>query len=144
MELPSGKLIGMIRVEKRQGDTLEGTGLLGFSLVQTESTDGGQTWGEMRPLGFHSAPPHLLRHSSGLLILSYGYRQAPFGQRIAFSRDNGNTWAHDWIIRNDGLDGDLGYPATVELPDGSLFTAYYQRVPGDTLCSLLWSHWQLP
>ena len=38
----------------------------------------------------------------------------------------------------DGPDGDLGYPATVELSDGSLFTVYYQKVVGYGKCSLLW------
>ena len=63
---------------------------------------------------------------------------------MALSRDDGATWDHDWIIRDDGPDGDLGYPASVELDDGSLFTVYYQKVPGDAKCSLLCSRWTLP
>ena len=97
-----------------------------------------------RPLGFHGSPPHLLRHSAGALVLTYGYRQAPYGQRVALSRDDGATWERDWIIRDDGPDGDLGYPSTVELADGSLFTVCYQKVSGDRKCSLLWSRWQPP
>ncbi len=111
--------------------------------MQTESTDGGYTWTTARPLGFHGSPPHLLRHSSGVLILTYGYRQEPFGQRAALSYDNGTTWTHDYIIRDDGPDGDLGYPSTVEMADGTLFTLCYQKVPGDKKCSLLWSKWEL-
>lgn len=86
----------------------------------------------------------MLRHSSGTLILTYGYRLAPYGQRVAFSTDDGASWDHDWIIRDDGPDTDLGYPSTVEMADGSLFTLYYQKVPGDRKCSLLWSRWQMP
>jgi hypothetical protein len=97
-----------------------------------------------RSLGFHGSPPHLLRHSSGALLLTYGYRQAPFGQRVAISRNEGATWDPDWIIRDDGPDWDLGYPSTVELADGRLFTVYYQKYPGDKACSLLWSRWRLP
>ena len=41
------------------------------------------------------------------------------------------------------VDGDLGYPATVELSDGSLFTVYYQRVPGDRQDSILYTRWEL-
>ena len=41
-------------------------------------------------------------------------------------------------------DGDLGYPATVELGDGSLFTVYYQKAAPGEKCSLLWSRWKLP
>ena len=46
--------------------------------------------------------------------------------------------------RDDAPDWDLGYPSTVELGDGSLFTVYYQRDAPDEHCSLLWSRWQLP
>ncbi len=142
VELPSGRLLGMIRIEDHSGQALKG--IPHFSMLQTASDDGGQTWTQARPLGFHGSPPHLLRHSSGVLLLTYGYRQAPFGQRVAFSRDEGATWEHDWIIRADGPDGDLGYPSTVELDGGVLFTACYQKVPGDKKCSLLWSRWRLP
>ncbi len=45
-----------------------------------------------------------------------------FAGRVAFSRDDGATWQNDWILRDDGPDADSGYPATVELTDGSLFS----------------------
>jgi sialidase-1 len=150
VELPSGRLIGMIRVQDwaPQGwmgpPPFERLGLVIFSMMQTESTDGGHTWSVPKPLGFHGSPPHLLRHSSGVLILTYGYRLPPFGQRVAVSRDDGATWEHDWTIRDDGPDLDLGYPSTVEMADSSLFTVYYQKVKGGEKCSLLWSRWRLP
>jgi len=144
VELPSGRLIGMIRIENHAGKDLAAAGIPSFSLMQTESDDGGRTWTPARPLGFHGSPPHLLRHSSGVLVLTYGYRQPPFGQRVAFSRDDGATWEHDGIIRDDGPDGDLGYPSTVELADGRLFTVCYQKAAAGEKCSLLWSRWSLP
>ncbi len=144
VELPSGRLLGAIRIENHSGKELAPSGVPTFSIMLTDSDDGGRTWSPARPLGFHGSPPHLLRHSSGVLLLTYGYRQAPYGQRVAFSHDDGATWDHDWIIRDDGPDGDLGYPSTVELADGSLFTACYQKAPGDHRCSLLWSRWQMP
>ena len=144
VELPTGCLLGLIRIEDHGGERLAASGIPSFSLMQTESTDGGFTWTTARPLGFHGSPPHLLRHSSGKLIATYGYRQALYGQRAAFSNDDGATWEHDWVIRDDGPDGDLGYPSTVELADGALFTVCYQKVAGDAKCSLLWSRWMLP
>jgi len=144
VELPSGRLVGAIRIQDHSGKTLAASGIPSFSIMVTDSTDGGRTWSQARPLGFHGSPPHLLRHSSGVLVLSYGYRQAPFGQRMALSRDDGETWDHDWILRDDGPDGDLGYPSTVELDDGSLFTVCYQKAAAGEKCSLLWSRWQLP
>lgn len=145
LELPSGKLIGAIRLENGAGDNGDVTkaGLLHFSTLLTESTDGGRTWQTPRSLGYGS-PPHLLRHSTGALILTYGYRKADVGQRVGISHDEGQTWAWDWIIRNDAPDWDLGYPSTVELADGTLFSVYYQKFAAGEPCSLLWSRWRLP
>lgn len=144
VELPSRRLLGIIRIQDHGDKPLTGSGIPTFSLMQTESDDGGCTWTTARPLGFHGSPPHLLRHSSGTLILTYGYRKAPYGQRVAFSYDNGETWDHDWIIRDDGPDRDIGYPSTVELTDGSLYTVCYQKVAAGEQCALLWSRWTLP
>jgi sialidase-1 len=144
VELPDGRVVGMIRIENAPGSRLEEHGLVDFSLMQTESEDGGCTWSLPRALGFHGSPPHLLRHTSGTLVCVYGYRQPGYGQRVMLSQDNGATWDWDWIIRDDAPDWDLGYPASVELEDGSLLTVYYQKVTGDAKYSLLWSRWRLP
>jgi hypothetical protein len=144
VEMPDGRLIGMIRIEGGGTNSLSTAGLEEFSLMQTNSEDGGSTWSMPKPLGFHGSPPHLLRHSTGVLVCVYGHRQPGYGQRAMLSRDSGVTWEPDWIIREDGPDGDLGYPASEELVDGSVFTVYYQKVPGDKKCSLLWSRWVLP
>ncbi len=146
VELPDGRLVGLIRFQNHSdAPKVEEMGLVHFSMMQTESEDGGRTWSTARPLGFHGSPPHLLRHSSGTLICTYGYRLKPFGQRVALSTDGGQSWEHDWILRDDGPDHDLGYPCTVELPGGDLFTVYYQK-PETTAdkCALLWSRWRLP
>lgn len=144
VELPSGKLLGMIRVSGGDFETLSDAGVLKFSMAQSESTDGGLTWTTAKPLNFPGSPPHLMRHSSGRLVLTYGFRLVPYGQRVAISDDDGATWDHDWTLRDDGPDWDLGYPSTVELADGRLFTVCYQKAVGDAKCSLLWSRWQLP
>ncbi len=144
VELPSGRLIGIIRIQSHAGAELTESGIPTFSMMQTESDDGGKSWTAARPLGFHGSPPHLMRHSSGVLVLTYGYRQAPFGQRVAFSHDDGGSWDHDWILRDDGPDSDLGYPSTVELGDGSLISVYYQKAAAGEKCSLLYSRWSLP
>ena len=48
------------------------------------------------------------------------------------------------ILRDDGPDGDLGYPSSAELDDGSILTVYYQKVASADKCSLLWTRWKLP
>ena len=145
LELPSGNLLGAIRLEncKEENGDVTKAGLIHFSTLLTESEDGGRTWSVPRSLGYGS-PPHLLRHSSGVLILTYGYRRPGYGQRVGLSRDEGQSWEWDWIIRDEAPDWDLGYPSTVELADGSLFTVYYQKFAAGEHCSLLWSRWQLP
>ena len=145
-ELPDGRLVGLIRFERaRDGEEVEVRGLVGFSLFQSVSDDGGHTWSPAEPLGFHGCPPHLLVHSSGALICVYGRRQEPYGERVMISRDGGNNWEYDYILRDDGPDRDLGYPSSVELDDGSVLTMYYQKRESTAeKCSLLWSRWQLP
>ena len=132
LELPDGGLLGAIRYD------------LGFQVFLTRSEDGGRTW-TVPELLVAGSPPALLLHSSGTIVMSYGWRGDDPGQRVAFSRDGGRTWSLDWILRDDGPDSDLGYPSTVELADGSLFTVYYQKAcPGDLNCALMSSHWELP
>lgn len=146
VELADGRLLGLIRIENAKGsDDLKDAGVPVFSLMQTESADGGKTWTRAEPLGFHGSPPHLLLHSSGAVVCVYGFRQEGYGQRAMVSRDGGKSWRTDYVLRDDGPDGDLGYPSSVELPDGSLFTVYYQKAGGkEEKCSLLWTRWRLP
>ena len=90
------------------------------------------------------APPHLLRHSSGAIVLVGGRRLPGYGQRAVVSYDEGQTWSDQIIIRDDGPHGDLGYPCSIELDDGSIYTVYYQYLAGQKKASLLWSRWELP
>ena len=145
-ELPGGKLVGLIRLEPaREGADPADLGLERFMQMYTESNDGGVTWTRAEPMNFHGSPPHLLAHSSGALVGTYGRRREPFGERAMISCDRGESWQYDYILRDDGPDGDLGYPSSVELEDGSILTAYYQkpRSAGDK-CAFLWSRWRLP
>lgn len=142
VELPSGKLVGMVRFEVEGFEEK-------FTMYQTKSEDGGRTWTPMRPTNVYGSPPHLLRHSSGVLICVYGWRKGwrkkhSLGQRVMISYDEGTTWDSDYVLRDDGPDWDLGYPSSVELSDGSLFTVYYQKLGTGEKTSLLWSCWNLP
>ena len=144
-ELPDGKLVGLIRFERGGGVDPEDLGLQDFIHMYTESTDGGRTWTRSEPMDFHGCPPHLLVHSSGALVCAYGRRREPFGERVMISRDGGATWEYDYVLRDDGPDSDLGYPSSVELDDGSILTAYYQKpATARDKCAFLWSRWRLP
>ena len=133
VELGDGTLLCAMRVHEK--DTP--------AVWMSRSTDGGYTWSEAYRLPCDGTPPHLLLHTSGVVVCVYGYRHEPFGQRALLSRD-GLQWSEELILRDDGLDADLGYPASVELDDGSILTVYYQRLPGDTQTSVQCTKWRLP
>ena len=84
----------------------------------------------------------ILQHSSGALIAAYGYREKPYGNRVMISWDEGETWEKDYILSDDGQNGDLGYPASVELEDGRILTVYYQQV--DEAAVIFQDIWSLP
>lgn len=151
VQLPDGRLLGQMRVnsadvEKRQ-------------LMQSVSADGGRSWSSVETTGLWGLPPQLLLHSSGVLLSSYGHRRAPFGQRVALSDDAGKTWPQVLTLgsiryqeRTTAEDvgeiyyqiPDLGYPATVELADGTLYSVWYQSRPDGSDAMILGCRWQLP
>ena len=98
-----------------------------FTTFQTVSTDGGKTWTvPERLMDDHGgAPVHIMQHSSGVLIAAYSVRKLPYGIYMMFSYDNGKTWDTGHPIYTTDISADLGYPATVELKDGSLITVFY-------------------
>jgi len=132
IELPDGRLFGAFRIEGRKP----------FTIGTTVSEDGGKTWSDVVCTGVSGSPPHLMMHSSGALICSYGRREAPYGERAIVSYDFGKTWSEEYIL-DESYSGDLGYPSTVELDDGSLITVYYQRYNDDKKCSILYTKWCL-
>ncbi len=96
-------------------------------LWQALSTDGGRTW-TSRKSGIVGHPPSgLVKLADGRLVLTYGHRHPPYGIRAVISTDEGLTWdtAHTITLRNDGAGYDLGYPQSMQLADGTIFTIYY-------------------
>ena len=131
VELDNGELLGAVRVHNP------------FRTMLTRSSDGGKTWSVLEESGMNGAPPHLLKHSSGAIVCVFGYRSEPYGERARVSYDNGHTWSDDIVLRDDGPSGDLGYPASIELADGSIMTIYYQLFKLDQKCSLMGTIWKL-
>lgn len=93
------------------------------------SNNDGLTWGHagvpVSETGLGGNPPTLTRLQDGRLCITYGYRRTPFGMRAVISADQGRTWSDEIILRDDGGNHDIGYPRTVERPDGTLVTVYY-------------------
>ncbi len=138
IQLPSGKIIVHIRVERYRSERRL------FTVFQSESIDGGKTFSKPRQIlgDLGGSPAHLLLHSSGVLISTYGYREKPYGERVMLSRDEGETWDTDYVLDADANSGDLGYPATVELNDGRLLTVYYENIGEQSV--IMQQTWCLP
>ena len=67
----------------------------------------------------------------------------PFAVRVMFSRDEGETWDVDHDLYINGISGDMGYPATVELRDGSLLTVFYAKQNSDDEpCVIMGQKWR--
>lgn len=100
-------------------------------LYQSESSDGGRTWSQVKNLDVWGFPPNLLNLRDGRILLSYGYRRPPYGVRACLSEDQGRTWdiRREIVIRDDGWHGDLGYPSSIELADGQILTLHYFHEP---------------
>ena len=111
--------------------------------LQTHSTDGGKTWAAPYSIGVWGLPSHLLRLRDGRLLMSYGHRRPPYGVQARVSEDHGKTWSQPLVIAGDGIGGDLGYPSTVQLADGSLLTIWYEVLKGNPRAVLRQARWKL-
>ena len=134
VETADGRVVVQIRNHNQanSGETL-----------QTESADGGKTWAAPRSIGVWGLPSHLLRLGGDRLLMTYGHRRAPLGNQARVSEDHGRTWSEPILVSSDGVSGDLGYPSTVELDDGSLLTAWYENMSGSPYAVLRQARWSL-
>jgi Neuraminidase (sialidase) len=136
VELPDGKIVAHYRYNpQNKAESF---------LRQTESTDGGKTWSITHSTNIWGYPPHLTLLNNDWLLCSYGVRRIPYSERACISKDGGKTWDIDNEIFLSVTDsGDLGYPASVQLDDGSIITVYYQIDKKGEKTSLMMTHWKL-
>ncbi len=110
------------------------------------SLDNGRTWQrEADPVATVGTgnPPAMIMLEDGRLCLTYGYRAEPFSMCAKLSDDNGKTWGPELVLRNDGATKDMGYPRTVQRPDGKVVTVYYfsdgKRGPERFIAATIWT-----
>lgn len=155
IEAAPGRVLALTRVERRAHR--------GY-LWQQWSDDGGKSWSKPTETRIWGFPAHLLRLSDGRILCSYGYRRQPgAGVRAVLSEDGGRSWAmhREVILRDDGgapaqgwsadvlarfvarglASSDLGYPRSVQLADGSIFTVYYITTP-DRITHVAATRWR--
>jgi hypothetical protein len=108
-----GRLLAMIR--SNAGDA---------HMYRSYSADAGRTWTEPERTPIRGFPAHIIRLRSGALLCAYAHRWHPQGVRAVLSADDGATWdvAHEKQVRDDAI-GSVGYPMSVQLVDGTIFTA---------------------
>ena len=93
---------------------------------------------EQFPSGFSNLT-YALKLGETQLVL----RRPPFGNQARISRDGGASWSGPLTISADGAGGDLGYPSTVQLADGSLVTVWYEKLKESPHAVLRQARWSI-
>lgn len=145
--LANGDILVLIRAERRKSEKDT------FTVYQTVSKDGGKTFPVPEPVRltnegdvdktFLGSPPHVMRHSSGALLCLVGVRDGDVGVRVLKSTDEGESW-EVMVLTDNAASNDIGYPSTVELSDGTLYTVWYERPSNEEPAIIRGVKWTLP
>lgn len=98
------------------------------------SDDNGMTWSPPVRSDLWGFPYAALNLDNCDVLLAYGYRRGPFGMRLARLTDGRvETFdpADEFVLRDDGLNEDIGYPSLVVMPDQTILLAYYYMAQDD-------------
>lgn len=120
-ETPKGDLVAFLRSEKFNDHT-----------CIARSTNQGRSF-QWQDAGFQGHPHHAIRLPDQRVLLVYGYRHPAFGirARVLDPECTNAASAEEIILRDDGGDGDLGYPwATLISHDRVLVVYYFNRANG--------------
>lgn len=120
-ETPKGDLVAFLRTQNFDDHT-----------CIARSTNRGKSF-EWKDAGFRGHPHYALRLADDRVLLVYGYRHKPFGIRArilnAECTDVGS--AKEIVLRDDGGNGDLGYPwAALVSEERALVIYYFNRGDG--------------
>ena len=99
----------------------------GQSMDLFRSLDDGKSWSiESELTNSRQHPGHITQLQDGRLLLTYGNRiSGQHGVAIRTSGDKGKTWSKEQKIFSQEIPADIGYPSSVQLPDGKILTAFY-------------------
>ncbi len=136
VETAGGRLVGLFRIGGVDpGDRF---------VFQSTSDDGGRTWTPARATPMLGFPPHAIRLQDDRLLVVYGLRMPPYGQRACLSADGGASWdVEAERFLPPAPNADLGYPASVQLADGSILSVYYQVDRSGEKTCLMGTRWRL-
>ena len=115
-ETPKGDLVGFMR-----------TGDFDDHTTMARSLDHGLSFQPWQDAGFQGHPHHALRLPDKRVLLVYGYRHRPFGIRARVLNPDCSdiSSAQEIILRDDGGNGDLGYPWATLLSKYRALAVYY-------------------
>ena len=137
-------------------------------LYQCELQPGATKFSDWHLIAFvQETPAHMIQHSSGVMIMTYGYRgiyvdpvtgatvsyternkDTTLGIRARLSYDGGLTWTNELILSYGIMpasgSSDWGYTSSVELSDGKILTLFYQRTGSETKASIYQIVWEVP
>ena len=122
-ETPKGDLVAFMRTED-----------FGDHTAIARSTDHGRSFHHWEDAGFQGHPHYALRLPDKRVLLVYGYRHPPFGVRArVLDPECANlASAPEIILRDDGGDGDLGYPWATMLSKHRALVVYYFHTANPT------------
>ena len=115
-ETPKGDLVAFMRTADFDDHT-----------AIARSIDHGKSFQHWEDAGFRGHPHYALRLPDKRVLLVYGYRHAPFGirARILNSECLDGGAAPEFVLRDDGGTGDLGYPWATMLSKSRALVVYY-------------------
>ncbi len=106
------------------------------------SDDLGKNWTHLtKAVDRVNNPPSLVKLPDDRLVLIYCYRLKPYGLRAKISKDNGQTWSDEIILRDDGLSWDIGYVQSKVRSDGKIVSVYYyhtKQKPRQHIAATIW------
>ena len=96
------------------------------------SANDGQTWTREQALTQPGQiTGHLMRLTDGRVLLTYGNRNRNnYGVDARISEDKGKSWGPPFRLAHCPQ-SDCGYPASVQMGDGGMLTAYYTKLGED-------------
>lgn len=103
-----------------------------WTLGLVESSNGGESWSTWRPTTVKGHPGHMLGLRDGRIFVTVGTRwpgQRGCTARVLEPEGSDLDSAPDLVVRADSLEGDTGYPWSVELNDGRVLVVYYYTYP---------------
>jgi len=115
-ETPKGDLVAFMRTANLDDHT-----------AIARSTDGGRSFSPWQDAGFQGHPHYALRLPDQRVLLVYGSRHKPFGirARVLNAECTDFATAEEMILRNDGGNGDLGYPWATMISKRQILVTYY-------------------